>query len=614
MRDPLTPLIENGREVNAQDVMSSGFGFCGAHRCSTGKTAVGVPTCNCGRGSLFAAGGCQLGNLMTRNRGRLRAGISPGRVVGIVLLLTGCSRSPLPENHDGAPSGGYKAVAAGYTMTCAIRADDRAICWGITGDPNGAEVTRISAGGHVTACGINKAGQIQCWGKSLGEPPSGQFRDVSVGMDHACALNMTGVARCWGNPESGGAALPAGEFTALSAAQGFTCGLRRSGSLECWGAQAPAVPSGTYRMVAAETEHTCAIRRDGSATCFDRVGKASDAPGGGYAEVGVGGPFFACGRTEAGIVRCWDASGKEAATGAPGDGPDARYSSMAVAGGHVCAIALDGSLKCWGNDWSGETIVPGAPFVEVSVGSAQVCGRRSDGAVVCWNERVDRLVAPGVPFRQIATGEGFACGLQADGTLACWGDGPAVTGVPSASNYVAVCSGNMAACGLTDEGQVTCWGDGALAQAEVQTGPFAEISCGPENICGLRSDGSLACWGENGSGESTPPAGQFAHVSAGPGYGCATSSAGDLTCWGDAPFATTVCPVGCQTVSTAPGFFCVLDSNREITCWGERTAGSFPVRTPQGKFTQLSTGPDLACGVRIDGAIICGAAPGMLIW
>ena len=75
-------------------------------------------------------------------------------------------------------------------------------------------------------------------------------------------------------------------------------------------------------------------------------------------------------------------------TGEPPEppGPDMKYISISSGANHVCAIAADGSIMCWGDDGEGQ--VSDRPtsgrFTEISSGDNHTCALRADGAVICW--------------------------------------------------------------------------------------------------------------------------------------------------------------------------------------------------------------------------------------
>ena len=70
----------------------------------------------------------------------------------------------------------------------------------------------------------------------------------------------------------------------------------------------------------------------------------------------------------------------------PSPTPSVRYTEISSGANHVCAIAADGSIMCWGDDSEGQ--VSDRPtsgrFTEISSGDNHTCGLRDDGAVICW--------------------------------------------------------------------------------------------------------------------------------------------------------------------------------------------------------------------------------------
>ena len=53
---------------------------------------------------------------------------------------------------------------------------------------------------------------------------------------------------------------------------------------------------------------------------------------------------------------------------------------------HTCAIRIDGTLACWGNDFSGQATPPAGTFAEVSAGGNHTCAIGTDDALLCWGD------------------------------------------------------------------------------------------------------------------------------------------------------------------------------------------------------------------------------------
>lgn len=339
--------------------------------------------------------------------------------------------------------------------------------------------------GTAIACGISE-GQAWCWGSDeggllgngpeLGDssqptrvvmPPDTTFTRIAVGDRQACALDSIGSAWCWGADGDGqlgnGASagnqevpspvdMPAGTtFTEIASGWNHTCALDADGDAWCWGndgygqlgdggerslrlsPSAVLMPDGlSFLQISVSYNFSCALANDATLWCW------GDGFWGGRAQYG-------------------DGAIRDRPTRIPS--PEGRTLGMiANAPFHLCALATDGSVWCWGwpfddtreegNAWDQEGGSPSAVaapggklYSQLIVGSGGICGVAADGSVTCWGPAGDTGVIgsteavgpPGVVFTSLASGPTL-CARAEDGVAWCWSSldvPPTVLTVPS---------------------------------------------------------------------------------------------------------------------------------------------------------------------------------------
>src|ERR1051326_5402958 len=63
------------------------------------------------------------------------------------------------------------------------------------------------------------------------------------------------------------------------------------------------------------------------------------------------------------------------------------YTAVSAGQLHTCAIRTDRTVRCWGNDNSGQVSgITGdpTPFRAISAGQLHTCGLKEDGGLKCW--------------------------------------------------------------------------------------------------------------------------------------------------------------------------------------------------------------------------------------
>jgi len=225
---------------------------------------------------------------------------------------------------------------------------------------------------------------------------------------------------------------------------------------------------------------------------------------------------------------------------------------------HSCAVTAAGSVKCWGNNNSGQlgngsfnsgvgleeavTVNTLSNVVAVSAGGDHSCAITSLGALSCWGRNFNGelgngsndasstpVVVIGSGVAAVSAGTSHTCALLTSGAVKCWGSnsaGQLGTGLENDSNTPAdviglaggahtIAAGGGHTCAATSGAGVLCWGDndgGELGNSTttgsrlpvVVTGLTEDIislAAGYEHSCAVTAAGAVKCWGANRQGQ-----------------------------------------------------------------------------------------------------------------
>ncbi len=325
--------------------------------------------------------------------------------------------------------------------------------------------------------------------------------------------------------------------------------------------------------------------------------------------------------------------------------PCARVERI-LAGGFTCAVLDDQTVRCFGENDSGQlgdASLPSASFgrgtvsgvsasAQFSLGQKHACAI-DGGRLKCWGRnRVGQLGTGNLsfsptpvfnllqgPVSRVSTLYGATCAVEAGGVW-CWGHG--LTGqsvslldggirvvvplpVQGIDDVVDVGVGLEHACAVKEDSSVWCWGlgaDGRLgndasdsSQTPVRVGstlstPVHQLSVGSSHTCVLAGDPAvIECWGSRIPVWDTPT---------------------------DTPTALKVQPSG-KVVDLQSGyeFACVLLQDGRVQCWGSSRNGRLGTGGPETEVptsvvgisdaVQLAVGTGHACALRESGEVLC---------
>ena len=334
---------------------------------------------------------------------------------------------------------------------------------------------------------------------------------------------------------------------------------------------------------------------------------------------------------ESGSVRCWgdnrfgqlgDGTTHYALQPTAVDSLQHKAASVTVGARHSCALLMDGSVKCWGDNSYGQLGVEGIAGVPI---------------------RSSKVPLPVLGLTQgviaISAGNFHTCAIR-EGSVLCWGDNSrgqlgnilkGKTPIPVqvqglTQNSIEVIAGAFHSCALV-QSQVKCWGANQVGQlgnglrldtdypVDVQDleGSIVDIYARADQSCALFSSGKAKCWGFNSYGqlgnESTfnqiKPVDvkidrEIKELSMGSSHTCARMvSAPEVLCWGSnhsgqlslkpddqihlkptpiAGLKSSVLSIGAGVQHTCALF------DHAISCWGDNALGQLGSRDLKGSY------------------------------
>ena len=385
------------------------------------------------------------------------------------------------------------------------------------------------AAGVAFGCDVDVTGAVWCWGNNAygqaGSTPSSaaiaqpqlvtgitSATWIAVGDYHACAINASHAVYCWGLNGSYQLGHPA-----ATAGDGICPGAVAGQTVPC--TSTPALVTGLPPAVAiaAAGTWTCIVAMDGSVQCWGGMQVTSSDAG---VPCGVG--------TQATGGSCYPAPTPIAGIGGA--------SLLTVGSDHACAVVPAGSLTdagnqvaCWGKNNEAQVSPAACPQSDcitpalrsdlptttgVMAGNGFTCALASDGSVRCFGDNSYGELGHAAG----SSGDQGSTNLEAG--LGVYNPTPMTASATSVASLVG--GGNQATCALLGSGAAECWGQitpaGSSTPATVAGLPVMKAlgSYDSALVCGFAAaDGSIWCWT---LGSPTVPAKlQPTAVDAGPG-------------------------------------------------------------------------------------------------
>lgn len=296
---------------------------------------------------------------------------------------------------------------------------------------------------------------------------------------------------------------------------------------------------------------------------------------------------------------------------------DPARPSLALGFSHSCARMLDGTVRCWGDNYGG-LLGDGS-----DAGSGEAPDKLRPANVVNMNDAV-----------AIAAGTTHTCAVRKTGKVSCWGSGLSGTlgtgknesssspvDVLGVEDAVAVGAGGPVTCIVHRDGTASCWGsnsagglgDGTTADSNKPVKvndlkDIVQIAPSTNHTCAVLKNGDLYCWGgasdgQLGTGSLTPTTkptkltalADVAQVTVASRYSCARMKSGSVACWGrnesgqlgngsptDAPNPSPIAvPFLTDAIFIWAGYghTCAVRKTGIVSCWGD------------GSYGQLGIGP-----------------------
>ena len=620
--------------------------------------------------------------------------------------------SVLPIDVPGLESG-VIAVTAGYAHACSVLESGGMKCWGLndygqvgSGESYSGQVDVVNlqnvvaaAAGAFHTCARLADGGVKCWGSNSSGQLGNGYQEAPAGATGVSGFSSALPTPTPISPTPTTTPIPTSRpqpqeplkpAIAVSAGTDHTCAITEDGEAYCWGAN-------QYGQLG-----------DGSRRNHNTPVKVNGLPPASAISIGY---TYTCALVEGGSVYCWgdnlygqlgNPALRETLLPQPATGLGGKAVAIATGNNHTCALLESGQVQCWGSNYFGRlgdgsevmesyspTNVVGLTNVTaITAGQSFTCALRLDHSVWCWGDNYEGVLGDsgqrysavpvqvtGLPEVKAINAAGYhICALTTAEEVWCWGMNSSgqlgnnsttnspipqiVQGLESEMSIIA--AGDRHTCSASQDGQVLCWGNNSAGQLGDNTGlsqmlpvPVFDLpggvialTAGASYTCGLTDVGGVICWGSNSDGKlgdgsltdrlapvdvvnfgAAPPkpadikptptlkptpiptAATVAQsipakaLAAGTNHTCALTRDGAVWCWGGndsgqlgdgthndraIPSIVEGLSSGVSAITAGHSFTCALLLNGEVRCWGINNNGQLGDDTVEYRATPVA--------------------------
>ena len=206
----------------------------------------------------------------------------------------------------------------------------------------------------------------------------------------------------------------------------------------------------------------------------------------------LAGDSYGCLLDENGHPECWGRDDLGQVSSVP---HEETFTALGKSDYSPCGIRHDGSVRCWGPNYEGETDAHAGTFVQVDGMSGTTCGLTSTGSIDCWGWEDHLGSPPAGTYVSFDAAGAHGAALDASGAIHMWGqESYGLLHPPGGTGYTQVAVSPKHACALRG-GEPVCWGDNTFGQTDSVPGPYSTLQAAWRATCGLRTTGEVVCWG-----------------------------------------------------------------------------------------------------------------------